>query len=103
VQLSTFERNRPGEFAIPKSFGARVHTTQHRKGGSGVPPLYLHRQEAGRLFHFEGKKMGAKTYEQEIPAPEFFRPPFCLPVVVFNFHAAIMGYPETDKKPTGGF
>jgi hypothetical protein len=49
------------------------------KGGSGVPPLFFHRQEAGRLFHLTVRKMGAKRLEQDIFPPRFFcLPPFRL-------------------------
>jgi hypothetical protein len=44
----------------PKAFGARAHNTEHRKSGSGVPPLFFRGQEAGRVLHFAGKKMEAK-------------------------------------------
>jgi hypothetical protein len=48
--------------------GCKGHAMKHRKGGSGVPPLIFHSHEAGRLFHFIGKKMGAKGQEQAIIA-----------------------------------
>jgi hypothetical protein len=59
-------------FATPKAFGARVHGGKRRKGGSGVPPLIYHGQEAGRLFHRIGKKTGAKTWEQAIFLPQIY-------------------------------
>jgi hypothetical protein len=56
-------------FAAPRAFGAKVHSTRRGKGGSGVPPLIFHSQEAGRLFHFIGRKMGAKKWEQAFFLP----------------------------------
>jgi hypothetical protein len=58
-------------FATPKAFGARVHNTKHRKGGSGDPPLFFHGQEAGRLLHFAGKDGGKKIGAVHISVPIF--------------------------------
>jgi hypothetical protein len=72
VQLSQIGS---GEFKVQSSrfkvqgSRSKVHSTKQWKGGSGVPPLFFHGQEAGRLFHFAGKKMGAKRREQEISPP----------------------------------
>jgi hypothetical protein len=57
VQLSAIKCNWAQSAAVvcsPEGIRGEGHTVMHGKGGRGVPPLFFHGEEAGRLFHFKG-------------------------------------------------